>query len=75
MHMSTASTATIRQAASVIDALEGQGIDVAGVEFDPDSDTFAVHLSGGGSVGTRGLGGGTTKDVGTKGLGGGTEKQ
>lgn len=70
--MSTVSTATIRQATAVCNALEGNGITVSGVVFDPESDTFAVELAGGGMIDTSGLGGGTVK---TEGLGGGTVKE
>jgi len=73
--MSIVSTATTREAAQTISALEAKGIPVEGVEFDADSDTFLILLPGNGGVGTRGLGGGTTKDVDTQGLGGGTVKQ
>lgn len=73
--MSTASTATVRAATEAINALEAKGIEVEGVEFDGESDTFALILAGGGRVGTKGLGGGTEKGaVDTTGLGGGTEK-
>lgn len=73
--MSTVSTATVRAATEATNALEAQGIGVEAVEFDADRDTFILILADGGRVGTKGLGGGTTKDVDTEGLGGGTEKQ
>ena len=72
--MSTASTATVRRAEATINALEAQGIGVDAVEFDAERDTFALLLESGGRVGTKGLGGGTVKDVDGQGLGGGTVK-
>jgi hypothetical protein len=61
----------------VINALEGQGIGVAGAEFDADADSFQIVLEAGGRVSPTGVGGGTIKDEDpdTSGVGGGTIKQ
>lgn len=75
--MDIISTQTVRKAEQVMNALEGQGIGVAGAEFDDESDTFQIVLASGGRVSPTGVGGGTIKDEtpDTSGVGGGTIKQ
>lgn len=59
--MSNVSPETTRKATEAIDALEANGIDVDGVVFDAESDTFQIELADGGLIGTQGLRGGTGK--------------